>query len=144
MNNIKANEKENLLTSALSPTPDITGTNMPILSPTPIPTPTPKPKYHSGEVWLNSHTYLVGCNGKPIVLVSNAYAKNPTLTQLLDFIRSDQTDKIPYTSTFVCADFAETLYNNAETQGIKAAYIVLPRPDHSLNAFQTMTLVLSS
>jgi len=106
-------------------------------SPTPIPTPTPKPKYYSGKVWLDSHTYLVGGNGEPIVLVSNADAKNPTLTQLLDFIRSDQTDKIPYTSTFVCADFAETLYNNAESQGIKAAYIVLHGVAHALNAFQT-------
>jgi len=91
----------------------------------------------SGRVWLDSNTYLVGGNGQPIVLVNNPNASNPMLLQLLDFVRSDQTDKIPYSSAFVCADFAETLYNSAESQGIKAAYIVLRGVHHTINAFQT-------
>jgi hypothetical protein len=55
---------------------------------------------------------------------------------------TDQTDRILYNdSTFVCADFAETLYNNAEKERIRAGYVTIDfgsgTPLHACNAFET-------
>jgi len=38
--------------------------------------------------------------------------------------------------SFVCADFAETLHNNAEKVGIRVAYVTV-NGIHALNAFDT-------
>ena len=43
--------------------------------------------------------------------------------------------------SFVCADFAEMLHNNAEAAGIRAAYVCImllnETEGHTLNAFET-------
>ena len=99
--------------------------------------PAPIPPVESGRVWLDEHTCVAGGNGEPIVLVDNPSASNPTWEQLFSYLQDDETDAQPYTSTYVCADFAETLHNNAEVVGIRTAFVVLLESDHCLNAFET-------
>lgn len=98
----------------------------------------PKAEVHSGRVWLDEYTYVVGGDWEPIILIDNPTASNPTFEHLFTFLQEDQTDAHPYTSTYICADFAETLHNNAEAAGVRAAFVVLPESDHSLNAFETI------
>jgi hypothetical protein len=86
---------------------------------------------------------LVKGNGDPICLVDNKYAIEPTYTQVITFLKNDTTDTIPYTSTFVCADYAEAVHNNAEASGIKAAYVSIDFEvgvGHAINMFNTTDL----
>jgi hypothetical protein len=90
-------------------------------------------------------------NGEKVRLINNRDSKDPTWEELLVFLKEDKTDEIQYTSTFVCADFAETLHNNAEKKGIRCGFVAVgtgeyrsPGPisitigSHALNAFQTV------
>lgn len=90
---------------------------------------------------------VVGADGHRIWLHNNPEARNPTWEELWAFLREDRTDQHIYSyDSFVCADFAEMLHNNAEASGIRAAYITI-RVDpssyyalsggHALNAFHT-------
>lgn len=95
-----------------------------------------------GHVVVDGKT-LVGADGEPIELFQNSAATNVTWTQLKQFLSSDQTDGIRYNdSTFVCADYAERLHNNAEKAGIRAGYVVIDfasgTPSHAINAFNTI------
>jgi hypothetical protein len=86
----------------------------------------------------------VGADNEPIYLVNNPSATNVSLSQLMDFIEEDITDQYLYDSeTFVCADYAENLHNNAEKSGIKSAWVGITflnddSPGHALNAFETI------
>ena len=86
---------------------------------------------------------IAGGDGNLIYIVNNLEARDPSWSELLDFLREDPTDKQVYVpdgyQSFVCADFAEMLHNNAEIAGWRAAYVVLDLEgeDHTLNAFQT-------
>lgn len=85
---------------------------------------------------------LVGADGEPIELYRNPDAKDATWAELKQFLLTDQTDRIRYREgTFVCADFAETLFNNAEKSGIKAGYVFVEfeigTEAHACNAFRT-------
>jgi hypothetical protein len=89
--------------------------------------------------------------GEKVRLINNRDSKNPTWEELLVFLKEDKTDEIQYTSTFVCADFAETLHNNAEKKGIRCGFVTVGKGEyrslnpisatigaHALNAFQTI------
>ncbi len=97
----------------------------------------------SGVTSYNPHTgniYEVGGDGQRIVLTDYANAKDPTYQQMLDFIKSDNTDELPYTNTFVCSDSAEVLHNNAEKAGIKCAWVgceFTKGEGHAFNEFDT-------
>ena len=81
-------------------------------------------------------TNIIGGDGHRIWLHNNPNAKDPSWEELLKFLRNDKTDQQPYIiGSFVCADFAETLHNNAEKAGIRAAYVSVK--NHALNAFNT-------
>jgi hypothetical protein len=92
---------------------------------------------------------LVGGDDEPILLNNNSDAVDTTYSEVLDFIRQDGTDQLVYISRdsdtgaapFVCSDFAEILHNNAESAGIRAAYLSIDFADgsigHAINAFQT-------
>jgi len=97
-----------------------------------------------------SHIYAygireVGGDGKPIELINNPNAKDPSWDELIMFIQSDPTDSKPYILTFywgyVCTDYAEDVHNNAEATGIRASWVGIDfadgGPGHALNAFQT-------
>jgi hypothetical protein len=88
------------------------------------------------------NTRVVGADGKYIELVNNPVAKDPSWEELRQFLLLDTTDQLAYNdSTFVCADFAEVLHNNAETAGIRAGYVTVDfvgqEIGHALNAFNT-------
>jgi len=92
----------------------------------------------------------VGADGKPIELINNPAAINPSYDELIAFIKEDTTDSRLYTEVTtglgyarVCADFAEEVHNNAEAKGIRAAWVGLDLKGkgkgegHALNAFET-------
>jgi hypothetical protein len=69
---------------------------------------------------------IAGGDGHTITLHNNPDARDPTWSQLLTFLTNDTTDGRPYVyGSFVCADFAEVLHNNAEKAGIRAGYVGL-------------------
>jgi len=76
-----------------------------------------------------------------VCLVNYKNATDPTWDELITFLQMDDTDEHPYNfSSFVCADFAERLHNNAESSGIRAAWVAVDfefGEDHALNAFNT-------
>jgi hypothetical protein len=97
--------------------------------------------HESGHVVVDGKT-LVGADGEPIELFQNSAASNVSWAQLRQFLSNDQTDGIPYNDgTFVCADYAERLHNNAEKAGIRAGYVVIDfasgTPSHAINVFTT-------
>ncbi len=80
-------------------------------------------------------------SGSEVCLVNYKNATDPTWDELIAFLQSDNTDEQPYLdASFVCADFAEMLHNNAEVSGIKAAYVgvdFVVGEGHALTAFNT-------
>lgn len=97
---------------------------------------------HQPEHVLVDGGMVVGADGEPIELVRNPEAEDATWARVRLFLSQDKTDRIPYdASTFDCADFAETLHNNAEKAGIRTAYVVIgfrsEETLHAVNAFNT-------
>jgi hypothetical protein len=87
--------------------------------------------------------YETGANGHRITLQNNKNAIDPTYQQVVDFLKADKTDEIPYNrSGFVPADFAECVHNNAEAAGYKCAWVDINLVNlgdtHSCNAFYTV------
>jgi hypothetical protein len=77
-----------------------------------------------------------------ITLHNNPRAIDPTWSHLLTFLASDRTDWHTYDyGSFVCADYAEVLHNNAEIAGIRAGYVTLGLDGdpfaHAANVFNT-------
>jgi len=79
--------------------------------------------------------------------------RDPTWNQLLEFLKADNTDAHPYIyPTFVCANFAKMLQDNAHKAGWRCAivdvklsgypdfynYGIPSETGHSCNAFKTM------
>jgi hypothetical protein len=85
--------------------------------------------------------YALG-NGDQIILTRNDKATNPTWAQLKAFMAQDQTDQITYRlGSFVCSNYAEQVYDNAEAHGIRAGFVAISFKDrstpHALDAFET-------
>lgn len=80
-------------------------------------------------------------SGSQVCLVNYKNATDPTWNELMSFLEKDDTDEQSYIEgSFVCADFAELLHNNAEASGIKAAFVgvdFVVGEGHALNAFNT-------
>jgi len=104
------------------------------------------------DVSSTEHVYLdggilVGADGHYIALENNPDATDLSWAELKVFLLKDNTDSIEYDfDRFVCADFAEMLHNNAETAGIRAAFVAIQlgpcsyypmSGGHALNAFET-------
>jgi hypothetical protein len=102
----------------------------------------------SGYIYTNG-AIECGGDGEPIELINNPDATNPTYAELVAFIEADTTDTKDYIEesfrdwhkAYVCADFAEEVHNNAETAGIRAAWVGIDiegeDEGHALNAFET-------
>jgi hypothetical protein len=102
----------------------------------------------SGEGYIyssNGGLMVVGGDSKPIELVNNNYAANPTYEELLAFLSTDTTNTLSYVlggpEAFICSDFAEQLHNNAEAAGIRAGWVNIDFADsnlgHTINVFET-------
>ena len=104
------------------------------------------------EIKNTKHVYidggvLVGADGHYITLKNNPDATDPSWEELKAFLLTDETDSQRYDySTFVCADFAEMLHNNAEAAGFRVAFVTIQlgpcsyypiSGGHALNAFET-------
>ena len=66
---------------------------------------------------------------------------NPTYKEMREFLASDETDSRSFvTGEFVCSDFAAQLNNNAEANGIRAAYVRIRSKEwgHAVVAFETV------
>lgn len=77
-----------------------------------------------------------------VVLVDNSAATNPTWSQLMAFLREDQTNMNNYIlGVYDCSQFSRDVHNNAEKAGIRAAEVQIHfrgEPiGHALNAFLT-------
>jgi len=87
--------------------------------------------------------YSSGPPDSRINLANNRSATDPTWQQLLEFIESDDTgQQTSVDDAHMCGSCAETLHNNAEEQGIRAAWVAIHFADgtfaHALNAFNTV------
>lgn len=92
---------------------------------------------------------LVDGADQPIRLKNNPLAVDVTFTDVINFIRQDTTDLLPYVDRgnpdgikpFVCSDFAEAVHNNAEAAGIRAGYVTIDWVDgsigHAVDVFET-------
>ena len=80
---------------------------------------------------------MVGADGHRITLINYKDAKDVTKQEVIDFIKADKTDQSLYTNTYQCGDFAETVHNNAESAGIRSAWVYLSGINHACNAFNT-------
>jgi hypothetical protein len=103
-----------------------------------------------GYLYSESGAVIVGGDNKPIQLINNEDADNPSYDELIAFIYADDTNTLPYIQggpeAFVCSDFAETLHNNAEAAGIRAGWVGIDYADgstgHAINAFETTDMGL--
>jgi hypothetical protein len=99
----------------------------------------------AGLLFTENGEIECGGDGKAIILDNNPAAVNPTFDELIAFIKSDPTDTRDYIAdgadAYVCADFAEDVHNNAETAGIRAAWVGITFENtlegHAINAFET-------
>lgn len=83
-------------------------------------------------------SYISG--NRPIKLLSNPNATDPTWDQLKAFLLRDTTDQTPYKDgIYECGNYANDLYNNAQNSGIRCAFVVLRLGAslHAINAFKT-------
>ncbi len=67
--------------------------------------------------------------------------RNPTHKEMREFLARDKTDSKPYIKgEYVSFDFAVELNNNAETNGIRAAYVAIFSKEwgHGMVAFETI------
>ena len=88
---------------------------------------------------------LVGGDDKPIELINNPDATNPTYAMLVAFIVANSVDTNTYfeggPKAYVCSDFAEDMHNDAEAAGIRAAWVSIDLQGedegHALNLFET-------
>ena len=65
---------------------------------------------------------------------------DPTYGEVVNFIRDDKTNKIPYDDeTFVCGDYASIVNNNAESLGMRCAFVTLTfnQTAHTIIGFNT-------
>jgi len=86
--------------------------------------------------------YVSGPTGDKIQLVNNDSAGDVDFDSLVQFIIEDYTDESPYIENLqMCGTFAQTLHNNAEAAGIRAAWVSIDifgqEVGHALNAFVT-------
>jgi len=86
-----------------------------------------------------------GTEGRPFrvfQLARNPKAVDPTYDELIKFLEKDTTSEKPYIEdTYTCGNYAEEVFNNAQSKGIRAAVVDLRFKDdaigHALNAFMT-------
>jgi hypothetical protein len=74
------------------------------------------------------------------ILPPEMHSENQTYEQVIDFIRSDDTDTIPYEFGFNCVDATFRIWRSATWQGITAYPIVIQyndSPGHMVIAFPT-------
>jgi len=109
-----------------------------------VETPEELPKPNGDDVYTHPQPpYSKNSAGELVHLINNSSAVGPTWDRLKDFLVLDATDQRHYNLySYPCAAFAETVHNNAEEAGIRAAWVAVDFIDsdeiHALNAFVTI------
>ena len=80
---------------------------------------------------------------RSFVFINNPEAKIPTYNELIEFLKHDKTDMMPFIEDdFMCVDYAAILHNNAEKSGYICAFVLVDFEDdpemHAINAFKTV------
>jgi len=73
-------------------------------------------------------------------MFSDKSIKNPTYDEMLEFLEIDQTDKIEYTSTYVCENYANDILKNAKNCNIRAGFVYIEPTfgyGHAIVVFET-------
>ena len=115
-------------------------TTVPPVTPSDTTVPPVTPSDTSGTTTIKlckDRVCTVGGNGQVLTLTNYNDATNPTYDQLLTFLKSNKVDEKPYTSTYVCSDFAKALHDSAEKAGIKAGWVGAEGANHAFNVFET-------
>ena len=86
--------------------------------------------------------YEAGLKPSPEQKISSGYAlQNPTYQEMKAFLAQDTTNLNKYEpDDYVCTDFAATVNNNADSNGIRCAIIDIFYPEgygHTIVAFET-------
>jgi len=82
----------------------------------------------------------LGSDSKEVV-ASRVELHNPTYEEVREFLGHDKTDSNSFVrGEYVCFDFAAELNNNAEANGIRAAYVRIRAKEwgHAVVAFETV------
>jgi DNA gyrase/topoisomerase IV subunit A len=87
-------------------------------------------------------TLYASADCSDVQLIDNPDAKNPTTSQLINFLRQDQTETHVYIEDkYDCSHFSRDVHNNAEAAGIRTAEVQIhfkgEYVGHALNAFLT-------
>jgi len=95
----------------------------------------------AGSQYTGDPPYVIR-KGDSFSLINNSKAVDVTFSELKSFIFQDNTDSETYVhGTRMCGYFAETVHNNAEKAGIRAAVAIVAFEGdstlHALNAFHT-------
>ena len=105
--------------------------------------------YDKGSFVGYENGYVSGYdNGKEFVETHlEQYVTTPKVVkydEVVEFLKEDVTDKIAYSNlTFDCTSYARVIKENATTQGIKCALVVLDMSEvrgntsHAINCFET-------
>lgn len=99
--------------------------------------------YSAGEESGRGQGYIEGYEDGLTGEVGSGYIvlKDPTYGELMVFLEEDRTDENDYIEgVYTCSDFASDLNNNAEENGLRAAYVYMEYSDsaHTLAAFETV------
>jgi len=99
--------------------------------------------YYIGYTCGDSNGYDAGYNNGVIAGIGTGYdLRNPTYSEMNEFLKEDATDKNAYIEgSYTCTDYAADLNNNAAQAGYNAAYAYIEYPDgtgHAIAAFQTV------
>ena len=87
--------------------------------------------------------YRLYPGGPPVNLINNPAAVDVTWDRLMTFVESDATDHNAYVpDKYMCGSFALDLHNDAEAQGIRAAWVAIDfygeDTGHAATAFMTI------
>jgi len=88
----------------------------------------------------NHNSDFTNASGMDMYIQNNPTSRDPTYQEAVDFILTDQTDRIVYDDSFVCIDFAVRPHDNAERANLTCAVVNVEYADgatHSFNGFNT-------
>lgn len=93
------------------------------------------------EALSSAETELVSTEEALAEATTQVRYRDPTYSEVMKFINEDQTDSKEYIpGVYVCQDFAADVNLNAESQGIRTAYVAIsyPHSAHAIVAFNTV------
>ena len=102
--------------------------------------------YHLGEQEGYKEGYLAGKadgydEGVKASLEYGYTIKDPTYEQAIEFLEEDKTEENEFVEdTYICSHFARDVCNNAESEGLRCAYVglIYPEGGHAIIAFNTI------